>query len=75
MNLKKYTMAKLITTVASVATLLAGWGIIDQTASAATAPSSTAAVSQPATTTVTNTASTTSQSQASAKVTTRTRAS
>ena len=75
MNLKKYTLAKLVTTVASVATLLAGWGIINQTAGAAAATSSTAAVSQPATSGGTATSSAASQSQASAKVATRTHAS
>ena len=73
MNLKKYTMAKLITTVASVATLLAGWGIIHETANASAATSSTASVSQAATGNTTTSSTTTSQAQT--KVTTRTRAS
>lgn len=73
MNLKKYTMAKLITTVASVATLLAGWGIIRQTATVSAATSSAASVSQPATGNMTTLTATTSQAQA--RVTTRTRAS
>ncbi len=75
MNLKKYTLAKLITTVASVATLLAGWGIIGQAgAAAATSPT---AVSQTTTagTGSATTSNTTSQTAASARVTTRTHAS
>lgn len=72
MNLKKYTMAKLITTVASVATLLAGWGIIHQTATVSAATSPTTGVTQPATGGVTASSATT---QTVTKVTTRTRAS